>query len=942
MSNVHRRRAASGMLFTIAILTLASASLPGGSATPNGTAGGTPVPEPAASAGGPPRVGFLENFSETKLVSGLGVDPAVSLVNLSESTLESGLGGVDVLVLANWSLGNDDAALVRSFVDSGGSVLLCLGNPAGGDGTILGALGLVKNESTRIVEAKGIWHGENASHPLVRAIPWNAVPEARVFAQVSWDPDATETIMDTLDGGYPLLVEARAFPTRVLVLSILLSSDDNPDFELNPYFNFFLYRLVKYLEREPAESYEDWPYSPVPHEQHEFGIFLYIGLISLIGFGGFFLARRRSRKPIDEYMLERAAQLGIVEVEPGGAPADGARPRSGGERESEFESADSGGDQGAPVRPTADPGILDELKEDTSSSWEQIGLHRQVASFFYTLLLSFVVAIPTLVVTMFLYPRYIMPYPQAAGWFNWTSAFFAALYNAFDLGTGVALVKYFSEYRISQPKKALKYAQIFIWWQMLTGVVQIGIISSLAVFYFPGSSLAHISWIFILTSLGQFPGMLNAVQLTLEGMQRLDKKVLTDIIAGAVVNPLLNYGSILACRAIFSRFPAYGDVFGAAIGMAIGGLLGGWGTFAVTSAVFRRLGFSLKTLFRVDFGREEVKEALSFGWKLTIGNLLVPAVGMLEVWLISIYVLNYNAEMGYYGMMNTIALIIGATGTFFSGLKPGISEAHGNDKYKLLEYYCIEGLRYNNLFTFILFGAVLAIGAPLLVGFAGSKWAPATRYLPVLALFSLLGPYSWFGDTMFQGTGNTKYNAYTWVVEQGIRASLLLLFFTVLKSNRLETIMYAYLPALFTKDVLMWLIIRRKIVRFDWHPWHTFATPAISAFLTYLYAKALVGIVWVPDLASSIVLFLATIFGGLFIYLFLMGLLGGWDDNTLGEFRRSLEVVAAVRWFFVVLYKVTEVGHRISPLRNRFPVKVFEVAMAQARELTEMKKKLVI
>jgi len=42
------------------------------------------------------------------------------------------------------------------------------------------------------------------------------------------------------------------------------------------------------------------------------------------------------------------------------------------------------------------------------------------------------------------------------------------------------------------------------------------------------------------------------------------------------------------------------------------------------------------------------------------------------------------------------------------------------------------------------------------------------------------------------------------------------------------------------------------------------------------------------------------------------------------------------------LYKVCEWGAKISPIHNKFPIKIFEQAAREAEELTKEKKTLVI
>ena len=73
----------------------------------------------------------------------------------------------------------------------------------------------------------------------------------------------------------------------------------------------------------------------------------------------------------------------------------------------------------------------------------------------------------------------------------------------FDVGTSFALAKYFAQYRVKNPDKSIHYIQIFIWWQILTGMVQIILIALIGAIIFPQTNLAHMTWIFISYSIAQ-------------------------------------------------------------------------------------------------------------------------------------------------------------------------------------------------------------------------------------------------------------------------------------------------------------------------------------------------------------------------------------------------------------------------------------------------------
>ncbi len=886
----------------------------------------------SGGSGGPIRVGLINNFTPSKFPESLQIDPGFAIHPMTTEEFVTNVTGgtmdVDVVVYVNGLFNPDLITAVQTYLNvQDGRIFLALGENNASQVNLLSALSLLDVPDSTIVGERAVWNASESdnTHPLIRDINWNAFPETQKYTNVTWQWSAINVLLrarDSLDPGKPfekkdpLLIEAINYTGRLLVMTPWMSSTDNRDFELCLYFNYFNYHVIKYLAGQVALSYVEWPYSPVPHTAEQVAIFIFLGAVICAGIGGFILVRRRSRRSLGSNVLQNVLKLGEQtkkKIEPVAQP---------------------------PPAPDVGMKSQNDEKEDIHSEWEQVGLHRQISSFFFNMILSFLVAVPGLVLSLYIYPQFIMPFPQVPGWQALTGGFFGILGTLTDLGVGGACVKYFAEYRIKNPQKAVRFLQLLVWWWVITAVVKTIVYATIGMFVFTQGNLAYLSWICLLISFQQFPGMLGILSTSLEAMQRFDYKVLCDIVGGTVVNTFINYGIILLCRALFVGNIIYGEAFGTAVGLYVGGIVTGWSSFLMYTIAFKKLGYSVSSLLRADFNKTELKESLIYGWKLALGSLAVPIVSTLEVLLVTTFVANQSAVLGYWGMMASVANFVGTAQSIFTSLKPGISEAHGNGKNKLLEYYCIEGIHYINTFTYVLFAVLVAIGAQILVGFAGPKWAPAMQYVVILCVWQLVAIYSTVGDTILQGTAFTKYNAYVWVLEQSVRVVLLFLFIPTLRLY--EGIMYAAIPAVIVKEIAEYALIRKHIVRFNWSIVHNFLAPGAAAFVVYLFNYMLVKLIWQANLLSSIVLFLISVFSGLFLYLFLLGFFGGWDDNTLKQFERGLRVIKMVNKFFLTFYKVSAFGHRCCPWKNQFPVKVYDEAMAEARALTAEKKKLVI
>ena len=85
-------------------------------------------------------------------------------------------------------------------------------------------------------------------------------------------------------------------------------------------------------------------------------------------------------------------------------------------------------------------------------------------------------------------------------------------------------------------------------------------------------------------------------------------------------------------------------------------------------------------------------------------------------------------------------------------------------------------------------------------------------------------------------------------------------------------------------------------------------------------------------------LLLFGLLGGMILYGFLTGLMGGWDENTLREFEWGIKMVNSTKWVFHPLFIATAYGQKLSPFKNRFRVELFEQADREALELTQEKK----
>ncbi|MHA1730445.1 MAG: oligosaccharide flippase family protein [Promethearchaeota archaeon] len=891
-------------------------------------------------------------YSNPRTVDGSG-DPLLTAIrvdgDLNLSTdggwLGGGTGGddllakFDVVVLVDPVLEGEALDALLGFVAGGGGLVVVCGPDQAANPEVLVGLGLVRQAAAHLLSNSSegaITRPNSTSENPYTSIDWNSCPEVSnytalplgesklgdgVVVDISKRPrdDSASLSPD------PLLLHLEHGQGRIVLSAGWLAEPALHKQHLWPYFNYLVYSMLKFSAHGIAVSYADWEYSPVPHRAEQVGWTLMVAGLVLFSAWLFTRQRKRSRVALD---LESIAAIA-------------ESPEEEGERDQSLavagEKATGGGDLGAPREPSIageEPRLLSEEEID---EWEEIGYHRQLSGFLFALFTALFLIGPQLLLTLWLYPVYILPFPQAAGYYSFVLRFFEAFWLFLDFGTSTAAAKFFAQYRVKQPDKAVRYIQIYIWWQFLSGIGQFAVVSVIGLFVFPHTQYAHMSWFFILHSMIQFPGVLAVILYFFQGVQKLDTAQLLEVLKTAVFSFLFQYVMVILFRAVFRQLPQFGEVFGAVVGLALGGWVSEFAFFGVSFKMFKARGYSGKTLFRIDFSGEELKETFKFGAKLVAGNVWVPLVWFLQVILLSMYVTDYSSEMAYFEMAYTIAQVMALVGLYLNGMMPPISEALGNGKEKLVDLGVVEMLSKMNWLSWTIGAIMLVCGDKIIVGFSGPTWARATVYFSGLWLHALMGPYSWAGDRIFQGTGRTDLNLYTWIMEQGIRAVGLLI---LVPRIGMMGVIYSYNLALFLKGVTVWILIRKKIWHGPVYPWKMFAAPAISALSLYFILQAVASVVWQGDLFSTIILVVVAVFGGFFLGTFFNGLLGLWDDDSLAEFDKASKMVKGVGFMARSLYKVAETGARASPLRNFNRVEIYAEAMEEARALTAEKRVL--
>ncbi len=870
---------------------------------------------------------FLESIEIDKSINVESSEDFSKLIHIDDS--------IDIVVLLDTKLSSSERNNLSEFVSEGGGLFIVCGPHITDKPSILENFSIIDSGSDVDTNIEPfVLMPEEKDHEISKDIVWNSAPDLKNITIINELDDSIDNIIRaypiskslTKNKYKTLIYGEKDFGSgKISIFTGWMDNKYNSEYKLWPYFNYLLYAILLSNQEEKIPAYYEWEYSPVPHLFEQLLLLAYIGILTILAIFLFKAVKKKSLDhPIDEVpLVKEENNLEHKKIEPLIPPIEDKLIKVKENKEND----------------------LNAEREDLKSDWEQIGAHRQISGYFFYFFIGVLVVLPQLIIVGFLMPRYIQPYPQASGYFNFATTYFQAIWMLFDVGTSAALAKYFAQHRIQNPSKAIHYIQIFVWWQIMTGIIQIIIVAFIGSIIFPRTEVAHMTWIFIFHSLIQYPGFFMVFVFIFQGLQRSDLQTIGQVLASLVFGTIGQIIFILVFRAWGAANPVFGEALGAGIGYAIGAYFSEWMTFLVTMIIFKRLGYSVKRIFRIDFSREELKQVLKYGVKLMAGNIWVPAVLFFQIILVAIYVSNYSNEIGYFNLASTLGGIIGLIGFFMSTLLSSFSEAYENKRPALVKLYVYQGFKWGNYLTFPLFIALLAAGDLIILGAAGPTWARATYYLIVILIFQLLGPYSWLGDAILMGTGKTQYAAIAWILEQVIRAVLLWVLLAIFQD--MLFVMIAYIPALLIKDFFMWIIIKKKVCDFKLFPWTSFIAPGIASFIGYFVLRAFALAVWqisTPDkIVNVLIMYLVAVFGFLFLFAFLVGFFGGFDNNTLKEFERASKMIKGIGKLTRALYIATLAGCKVSPgLHDRFKVTIFQPAMEEAYSLTMEKKKLKI
>ncbi len=801
-----------------------------------------------------------------------------ALVRIPNTTLVTDAAQADVVVL------NDVPA---SALPSGlaehvrrGSLVVILG-PHSGDlpGTLLPGARVRAEEQPK---------GEPLSlvplpdgDAVLRAVAWNSAPQVRARTLLFGD-DLTP-LVGYQDGAGAALARG---PNGTWWVGIWLNDESNRAFADWPYVRYWLYHMAIRAAGRTPMAFADYPLAPVPHAGDR-RLLLALMLLLLGTTVGVFVGVRR-------YSLRHPELLAQIVVDP-------ERYR----------------------------------REEGETEWEEVGFHRALGGFLFILAIGVFLFIPLVLYQNVVLFGILLPSAQARGYWSLVVNFFNTFWLLFDWGTSTAFVKFFSQYRVKDPARGFKYVQLFVWWQAITGTVQVMLVVLAAAFFVPQTQYAHLAWFLIVHALIQFPGFLRVFQYCFRAFQRLDFDQILNLVI-AMSPMVLQAATVWMMGRWGAGHPAFGKHLGAALGLGLGAYAVELFTFLVGFLLYRRLGLNARLIFLAHFDKETVKSALSFGFPITLAGVIGALGYSVQVTLTVRYILNYAEVQGNWDVISPNGLIqaYSAVAALYYGLMPGLSESLSHGRKVLSQYYVAQGFKWGGLMSAFLLSVLLGTGDRFILGALGKEYVRATQWLLIMALWGAVQFPAWFSDRIQEAAGRPGLQAWMLFFEQSLR---IILMIALLRPLQMVGLMLAYMVALPAKDLVAWFINHRLILPLRIYWWQTVAAPLLAALANYTLLRLVGNVIWQPDQVHAAVLFIIGLIGSLPVFAFFNGLFGGWDEGGLDEFRRSVRLASLARPYAWLFYAGAALGARLSPLHDRFPMTVAEVARAEAEALTREK-----
>jgi hypothetical protein len=599
------------------------------------------------------------------------------------------------------------------------------------------------------------------------------------------------------------------------------------------------------------------------------------------------------------------------------------------------------------TKETAKPVLLSEM-------WDQIGFHKPMAGFWTNLVFTLFGIVLSAVLFGVLI-NFFYPFPESLGIKDIAFGYFSLLFSLMDVGTGAVMGRFIPEVNIKNPEKMLHYIQYFIWYQMFTGLIQTTVVSVYALFVAPTTSMAYTVWIMLIASTIQYPGMLWAFRGVLGSLQLFNRTVVLDFIMGTIFQNTTNYLFVWLGRILGEQNPVVGPVLGIAIGAAIGSYIDDFFAMWLSAWFFKKAlqpyGITPISCFRREFTWAEIKPVVWYSLKTGVPGFITGPLNYLSFLITITYIPHYTT-------LTFLAIVGGSIGDVFTwfgrpDISPLISESYNNGKPRLTQYFIGQDTRFNAMIIGFFFPLILLLSQVMpdawpALGMANYAYA-SVYIVPRLIRASIERFFGLPGSIMY-GANRPNFGIILGIIHTVLDLLVKWVLYVYLalpaKVDLVQMIYlleWGHLPLALIINAIAYIYVDKKVVKFK-IPWAQIvigiALPAAIVFGVFMALKALIYdllfvqygffVAALPSIGCIAIILI-------FLYLPLSGMLGGWDDVNLEEFRKAARMSGASRLMVWPMYLVLAKVCKRSKLHNRFAMPTEEV-IKDAQELLVIKR----
>ena len=723
------------------------------------------------------------------------------------------------------------------------------------------------------------------TNPFSTEIVWNSSPQIRDRYEIDTPISSVQPLVTSYEGGEWILWSV---DPNTYIFNAFITDESNLQFQDWAYFNYLIYNLGERANGQIPLSYAEYPGSPVPHNEDRMILLSVLGFLLISTFVIFFIVRR--------YSLKHPEELDHITTG------------------------------------------IDLLHEKKTSEWEEVGFHRPLGGFLVALSIGLILFIPLIIYQNLILPTYILPSAQALGIWGRVTQFFNLTWYFFDMGTSIAFIKYLSEYRVHDPKKGIQYGQLFVWWQLISGSIQVALVIGLASTVGVRSVYAIYIWSVIIHSVIQIPGFYQVMRNALTGFQRLDYSRFLDI-ALNIILPMVVQPIFVTIMFVWGKsHPVFGSSMGGLLGLGIAAYAAEFFTFLMGLWLYKRAGYQSRILFLAHFDWEVIKNSFKFGVFEMLGSAAWSAGQAAEFWITQSRLINYAEIWGNWVLAQNFVFAFNVTQTLNDGVMPAISEAISNGKRTLSQYYTVMTYKYNGLASAFLGAVLLAVAPRFIIGASGMEFQRASVYAVPLVIWGAIQFPSWVGDIVQLGANKPYLKSIMVLSEQIVRV---IFAWILLEKFQVNALIIAYFIGLLAKGISAYFVNNHYCYQQRFYSWQTLASSILAGISHYFFLAWITSLIWQGDQVSSVVVFLIGILPSFPIYMFLYGFFGGWDKDTLEELKRSISLTGGVKMIaYWGMYMPTLFGTKISPIHGRFPITIRDQAIAEASQLTREKVQL--